>query len=140
MFFTYDFSRPIEYVFVEISAATKKSLTFQQSLNFNLGGRLQSVDQKGVLAILAKAANEAERATQFLEAGKQSGKPQEMSQEEFEAAVEEAESAANKARKLFEEITKIKGSVEALYGKHIPLRVYFKIDNHEIVLAESKEN
>ncbi len=129
------------FLYLEVSADYRKEFRVQVSLLFNQGnGKPVPVDANSLAEIVARLSSISEVATAESQQVDKAERPSEIKAEDFEKLKKNYKKAAEEALALKTAAVKFQEFIPNLYGKQIPLRVFFRLDNHEIVLAQSSEN
>ena len=136
--------RPADrFFFVEVAVDLRKKAKLQAQTTVLLpNGKMQSLRSMDDLAKFSIAlGNEARSATsrsEQLDQIRANTRPPNMSNDELVNLRKEAKASASNLTKSFELTQKYAELIKKLPGKVIPLQIYFEMENHRIVLAESK--
>ena len=127
---------------MQVSADVKKTLKLQSALMFNaLDGSNPVVANP---EFIEKVANQITHLAGVTNADyeqiKVADRPKDIKYDDFEQLKKGYKKAAETAQSQKVTLLEYANMIPALYGKTIPLRVYFEMENMQIELAKSSPN
>ena len=130
------------YIYLQISSDVRKSLRLELSLLFfdPGNGNTQTIDEKLLNQIVTQLSAIADAAALRSQQAEIAQRPPEVKKEDFDNWKSGLKKDAELALSRKNSALNYSETIPKLYGKQIPLRVFFQLDNHEIVLAQSSEN
>ncbi len=130
------------FFYLQVSADVRKTLKLQSALMFNAldGSSPVVADPKLIEAVADRITRLAVVTNADYEQIKVADRPSDIKYDDFEELKKGYKKAAETAQAQKVTLLEYANILPALYGKTIPLRVYFEMDNMQIELATSAPN